>query len=122
MNKLDNDDKSYYGVNTGWLCREAAISADDLREDFMIPDDIDVYVEDEHGRDSCASIDIPKLLMSAHMELKKAENLSLTPKQQCADEMYEMLLAVNEWHIMRGGSGPFQTEIDKLIAKARGEA
>ena len=39
-----------------------------------------------------------------------------------APEMYEMLLAVNEWHIMRGGSGPFQTEIDKLLAKARGEA
>lgn len=119
MNKLDNDDKSYYGVNTGWLCREAAISADDLREDYMIPDDIDVYVEDEHGRDSCASIDIPKLLMSAHMELKKAENLSLTPAQQHADEMYRMLQAiVNNDSISDHAIG---FEIMELLAKARGE-
>lgn len=38
-----------------------------------------------------------------------------------APEMYEMLQAVNEWHILQGEIGPFQVEIDRLLAKARGE-
>lgn len=71
-----------------------------------------VSVESDDGKQICISE-----VYKSNLDERTA-NANLIA---AAPEMYEMLQAVNEWHILQGEIGPFQVEIDRLLAKARGE-
>ncbi len=60
-----SNSKNYYGENVAWFCTDVAITLDDMQEDGMLLSSVDVYGEDESGREGCCEVDVVKLLESA---------------------------------------------------------
>ena len=77
-----SNSKNYYGENVAWFCADVAITLDDLsdKEDGMLESSVDVYGEDEAGRDVCSEVEVIKLLESASVVIydqhSKVEELS----------------------------------------------
>ncbi|WMN77618.1 hypothetical protein NI385_16365 [Vibrio parahaemolyticus] len=65
--------KNHYGENVAWFCADVSISLDEANEDGMLDSSVEVYGEDEQGREGSTEIEVIKLLESAHVVIKKQQ-------------------------------------------------
>lgn len=65
--------KNHYGDNVAWFCADVSISLDETNEDGMLDSSVEVYGEDEQGREGSTEIEVIKLLESAHVVIETQE-------------------------------------------------
>ncbi|EHJ9981297.1 hypothetical protein KB976_000317 [Vibrio parahaemolyticus] len=65
--------KNHYGDNVAWFCADVSISLDENNEDGMLDSSVEVYGEDEQGREDSTEIEVIKLLESAHVVIEEKD-------------------------------------------------
>ncbi|TOG14246.1 hypothetical protein CGJ08_01515 [Vibrio parahaemolyticus] len=65
--------KNHYGENVAWFCADVSISLDETNEDGMLDSSVEVYGEDEQGREGSTEIEVIKLLESAHVVIEEQQ-------------------------------------------------
>lgn len=65
--------KNHYGENVAWFCADISISLDETNEDGMLDSSVEVYGEDEQGREGSTEIEVIKLLESAHVVIEEKD-------------------------------------------------
>ncbi len=65
--------KNHYGENVAWFCADVSISLDETNEDGMLDSSVEVYGEDEQGREGSTEIEVIKLLESAHVVIEEKD-------------------------------------------------
>ncbi len=66
--------KNHYGENVAWFCADVSISLDETNEDGMLDSSVEVYGEDEQGREGSTEIEVIKLLESAHVVIEEQQD------------------------------------------------
>ncbi len=66
---------SKFGKNLVWFMGEVSTSLEDLREpDGDLPDAVDVYGEDEQGRECCCEVGVIDILDEAKNRIEELED------------------------------------------------
>ncbi|AYO17080.1 hypothetical protein D0812_22080 [Vibrio owensii] len=89
-----NNSKNHYGENVAWFCMDVSITLDDMQEDGMLLSSVDVYGEDESGREGCTEIEVIKLLESAHVVITEQE----AKYKELANASNELIKALGVHH------------------------
>lgn len=82
-----NELKNRHGENVAWFCYEGAVQLDESRgSDGAISDEIEIYGEDEHGREGCVTVDVCQLLESAHVVITELQKENEALRKQLAEK------------------------------------
>ncbi|MEK1973769.1 hypothetical protein WOB87_11745 [Vibrio parahaemolyticus] len=110
--------KNHYGENVAWFCADVSISLDETNEDGMLDSSVEVYGEDEQGREGSTEIEVIKLLESAHVAIgeKDARIDTLTNQRDRLVKLLEGLERVTDIWLPANVNQEHQGEAEALHA------
>lgn len=105
-----------FGENLLWLLHDASVTLDDI-SDSVDGAEVEIYGEDEFGREANMTVHVPDLLMSANSEINRvdSENMALR------EALTSLCSRLNEDGVNTDGVGAEILNAQKLLGDSTDE-